>query len=57
MSLMMINTLCVFFLDSYFRSAALKKLFFKKITKCITLIGQRLGFDLYEIDILLDQLQ
>ena len=46
-----------FFLDLYFRSAALKKLSFKRITKCVASIGQRLGFDLYEIDILLDQLQ
>ena len=46
-----------FFLDLHFRSAVLKKLSFKRITKCVASIGQRLGFDLYEIDILLDQLQ
>ena len=45
-----------FFLDPRFRSAALKKLSFKRITKCVASIGQRLGFDLYEIDILLNQL-
>ena len=46
-----------FFLDPRFRSAALKKISFKRIIKCVASIGQRLGFDLYEIDILLNQLQ
>jgi hypothetical protein len=46
-----------FFLDSRFRSAALKKISFKRIIKCVVSIGQRLEFDLYESDILLDQLQ
>jgi hypothetical protein len=46
-----------FFLDPRFRSAALKKSSFKRIIKCIASIGQRLGFDFHEIDILLDQLQ
>jgi len=46
-----------FFLDPRFRSAGLKKLSFKRIIKCVALIGQRVGFDLYEIDILLNQLQ
>ena len=46
-----------FFLNPCFRSAVLKKLSFKRITKCVVSMGQRLGFDFYEIDILLDQLQ
>ena len=46
-----------FFLDPRFRGAALKKVSFKRIIKCVASIGQRLGFDLYEIDILLNQLQ
>ena len=45
-----------FFLDPYFRSATLKKISFKRIIKCVASIGKRLGFDLYEIDILLNQL-
>ena len=32
-----------FFLDSHFRSAALKKISFKRIIKCVTLIGKGLG--------------
>ena len=46
-----------FFLDFHFRSAALKKISFKRIIKYVALIGKRLGFDLYKIDILLNQLQ
>ena len=46
-----------FFLDPRYRSAALKKSSFKRIVKCIALIGQRLGFDFHEINILLNQLQ
>jgi hypothetical protein len=46
-----------FFLDSCFRSAALKKVSFKKIIKYVAAISKRLGFDLYEIGILLNQLQ
>jgi hypothetical protein len=46
-----------FFLDPRFRSAALKKSSFKRIVKCVASIGQRLGFDLYEMDILLNQIQ
>ena len=45
-----------FFLDPRFRSAALKRISFKRISKCVASIGQRLGFDLFEIDVLLDQL-
>jgi hypothetical protein len=56
MSLMIINISLVFF-KSRFRSAALKKVSFKKIIKCVATIGKRLGFDLYEIGILLGQLQ
>ena len=46
-----------FFLDPHFRSAALKKISFKKVIKCVASIGKRLRFDLYKIDILLNQLQ
>ena len=46
-----------FLLDPCFRSAALKKVSFRRIIRCVASIGQRLGFNLYEIDILLDQLQ
>ncbi|GET58119.1 ribonuclease H-like domain-containing protein [Rhizophagus irregularis DAOM 181602=DAOM 197198] len=46
-----------FFLNSHFRSAALKKVFLKKIIKCVAAIGKRLGFNLYKIDILLSQLR
>ncbi|PKY36105.1 hypothetical protein RhiirB3_458023 [Rhizophagus irregularis] len=42
---------------SHFRSVALKKVFLKKIIKCVAAIGKRLGFDLYKIDILLSQLR
>ena len=57
MSSIMINISPVFFLDLCFRSATLKKISFKRIIKCIVSIGKRLGFDLYKIDILLNQLQ
>jgi len=46
-----------FFLDPRFRGAPLKKISFKRVIKCIVSIGKRLGFDLHEIDIVLDQLQ
>ena len=46
-----------FFLDPRFRGAPLKKISFKRVIKCIVSIGKRLGFDLYEIDVVLDQLQ
>ena len=46
-----------FFLDPRFRSAALKRISFRRISKCVASIGQRLGFDLFEIDVLLNQLQ
>ena len=47
----------MFFLDPRFRSVVLKKISFKRIIKCIASIGKRLRFDLYKIDILLNQLQ
>ena len=34
-----------------------KKISFKRIIKYVASIGKRLGFDIYEIDILLNQLQ
>jgi hypothetical protein len=46
-----------FFLDPNFRSAALKKISLKRIIRCVASIRKRLGFNLYEIDILLNQLQ
>ena len=46
-----------FFLDSHFRSIALKKNSFRRIIRCVALIGQKLGFNLYEINVLLNQLQ
>ena len=52
----MINILPVFS-GSPFQKCSTKKISFKKIIKCVASIGKRLGFDLYEIDILLNQLQ
>jgi hypothetical protein len=56
MSSIMINISLVF-LDLCFKSAVLKKVSFKKIIKCVAVISKKLGFDLYEIGILLGQLQ
>lgn len=46
-----------FFLEPRFRSAPLKKGAFKKILRCCASIGQRLGFDRYECEVLCDQLR
>ena len=46
---------CFFWIP--FQKCSTKKISFKKIIKCVASIGKRLGFDLYEIDILLNQLQ
>ena len=40
-----------------FQKCGTKKISFKRIIKCVASISKRLGFDLYEIDILLNQLQ
>lgn len=45
-----------FFLDPRLRSTAIKDVAFRRIIRCVCSIGQRLGFDRYEIDVLLNQL-
>jgi len=49
--------LTYFFLDPHMRNIPLKKTCFKRIIKCVASTGKRLGFDLYEMDVLLDQFQ
>ena len=56
MSSMIINISPVFS-GSLFQKCGTKKISLKRIIKCVALISKRIGFDLYEIDILLNQLQ
>jgi hypothetical protein len=52
------NYLTCFFLDPRFKGAPLKKkVTDRRILRCVGSIGQRLGFDLYEIETLFDQLE
>lgn len=46
-----------FFLDPRFRSAPLKERAFKRVLRSATLIGKRLGFDRYEVNVLCAQIQ
>jgi len=46
-----------FFLDPRFRAAPLRKSAFKRVLRCATSIGKRMGFDRYEADALCDQIQ
>jgi hypothetical protein len=46
-----------FFLDPQFRAQPLKDKAYKRIVRCITSIGQKLGFDLRESRILCEQLK
>src|SRR5581483_7828800 len=50
------NYITCFFLDPRFRHAPLKRRAFSRILKCAASIGKRMGFDLYECEVLCDQL-
>ena len=46
-----------FFLDPRFRNAPLTERAFKRVLRSATLIGKRLGFDRYEVNVLCAQIQ